>query len=228
MAFTVIAEFGDLTIEVVEFDSKIVNQNREPVIRKTQEFLVSRETLIQNSPHFKVLLRTDKFKEAHKDTIKLQDDSVKSMEIWFRTLHAVKAIYEADLEEMWHLAAAGNKYQFDITKLRAWFAAWYQLQDINRWYEFSQRKELRNSVPDPRSLWYPCWIFDHYKGFLCITGFSAYHYVGHVSEVNPTKHYDLHLPPRVTRKSAFIFLDYSMLTLLAKNSSMPLRAASEQ
>lgn len=127
MAFTVIAEFGNLTIEVVGFDSKIVNQNREPVIRKTQEFLVSRETLIQISPYFKVLLRTDRFKEAHKDMIELQDDSVKSMEIWFRTLHGVKAIYEADLEEMWHLVAAGNKYPFDITKLRAWFATWYQL-----------------------------------------------------------------------------------------------------
>jgi len=44
------------------------------------------------------------------------------MIVWFRVLHGLEASYDVELDEMWHLAAVCNKYQFEINKLNGWFA----------------------------------------------------------------------------------------------------------
>ena len=112
------------------------------------------------------------------------------MEIWFRALHdtITDGTYTVPLDEMWHLAAACDKYGFDIKILRDWFADWLQLQNT---------EEL-----EPSKLLYPCWVFDHAKGFAAATRHLAYSAVGHITESNPTKHFELHLPSRVIRKSS--------------------------
>ncbi|KAL8774465.1 MAG: hypothetical protein Q9209_000838 [Squamulea sp. 1 TL-2023] len=201
MATIVIAKDGDLTIQVVEFDDKIRDEDDKPVVSKTQDFLVSREILATNSSHFAILLRTNIFSEARKDRITLQDDSIKSMQIWFETFHAITPTHAVGIEEMWHLSAAGNKYRLDMTRLEAWFTSWYRLQPVDEWYKAHQQGlTVVKKVPEPRSLMYPCWIFNHHLGFKRITEYAAYNYTGHIVEVNPTEHKNLHLPPRVIQQ----------------------------
>ncbi|KAL8678703.1 MAG: hypothetical protein Q9186_004978 [Xanthomendoza sp. 1 TL-2023] len=200
MATIVIAEDGDLTIEVIEWDHSIRDENNKAVVRKTQNFQVSRGTLAESSEYFTILLRTTNFKEAHKPAVKLEDDSVASMEIWFQIVHGVKVTYDVGLGEVWHLAAAGKKYRMNMTELSPWFATWYDRQDIDKWYHNALQENLLSTLPDPRLLLYPCYTFDHAKGFLRITRFCAYRDVGHIQEVRATRHYDLHLPPRVMQQ----------------------------
>lgn len=113
------------------------------------------------------------------------------MNIWFRVLHAVAVdnTGAVPIDEMWFLAAACDKYNLDIGDLKDWFALWYGMQDVE--------------ILEPRELLYPCWIFDHAKGFAAATKTLAYDETGHVTELNPTKHSELHLPSRVIRKSTF-------------------------
>ncbi len=191
---------GDLTIEIIEYDEDIESWDGERTILKKADFLVSREVLVKSSQYFTVLLSSAKYGEAKKDFITLHDNRVASMAIWFRVLHGIEPDYDVDLDEMWHLAAAGDKYQFQITKLKAWFANWYLKQPIDRWLKLSKSEGRLDQDPDPRSLLYPCWVYDHAKGFLRITKFLAYHLKGHITEHNPTEFRNFHLPPRVIRK----------------------------
>ncbi|KAL8810083.1 MAG: hypothetical protein Q9200_002861 [Gallowayella weberi] len=200
MAAIVIAESGDLTIEVVEFDHNIRGANKESIILKTGTFQVSRTILAESSEYFTRLLRNKNFKEANEDIVELQDDSVTSMQIWFQVLHRAKVTYDVGLFELWNLAAAGKKYCMDMTELSPWFATCYERQDIDRWYHDYLQEELRSTVPNPRLLLQPCYTFDHAKGFLRITKFCAYQDVGHIEKVRVTRHYDLDLPPRVIQQ----------------------------
>ncbi|KAL8819257.1 MAG: hypothetical protein Q9223_002265 [Gallowayella weberi] len=164
MAAIVIAESGDLTIEVVEFDHNIRGANKESIILKTGTFQVSRTILAESSEYFTRLLRNKNFKEANEDIVELQDDSVTSMQIWFQILHRAKVTYDVGLFELWNLAAAGKKYCMDMTELSPWFATCYERQDIDRWYHDYLQEELRS--------------------FLRITKFCAYQDVGHIEKVN--------------------------------------------
>ncbi|KAI4130199.1 MAG: hypothetical protein LQ347_003473 [Umbilicaria vellea] len=179
---------GDLTIRVIEYgDEMMLAHNQEPHIRHTCDFQVSREVLSGKSPVFKLLLMSN-FAEAKKDTVTLKGDKVTTMDIWFRILHAVhlENVQSTPLEEMWPMVVACDKYNLDIRDLNGWFADWYEKKD--------------RTQQTPRELLYPCWIFDHAKGFAAATKSLAYDCVGHVTESNPTKHKELHLPSRVIRK----------------------------
>ncbi|KAL8786099.1 MAG: hypothetical protein Q9213_002962 [Squamulea squamosa] len=169
MSTIVIAEDGDLMVEVIEFNYETRDANNKPVIGKKQNFRVSRDVMAESSDVWKVLFHSQDWKEAGQDVIKLQDDSVVSMEVWFQLLHGTTTRYDISLYELWHLAAAGKKYRLNITDLKPWFEVWYKRQQIDSWYQLSLRKELRSTVPNPRALLYPCWIFDHIKGFMRIT-----------------------------------------------------------
>lgn len=201
MAITV-AKNGDLTIEVVEYDENVHDDNERGFVEKRHDFIVSREVLLGSSNYFTKLLLSPNFREARKNFITLYDDSVASMNIWFRILHGAELDYDVKIDEIWHLAAAGKKYDLDVSKLNAWFAKWYEKQPIDRWYELAKSE---NAATDPRCLLYPCWLFDHAKGFLRITKFMSYNYTGHLMERNPTRFYDLRLPSRVIRKSQRVF-----------------------
>ena len=200
MAITVADKDGDLTIEIVEYDEEMKDGNNDRPVLKRIEFLVSREVLVKSSQYFTVLLCSTKYGEANKDFIALHDNRVASMAIWFRVLHGIEPDYDVELDEMWHLVAACDKYQFDITELEVWFAKWYQKQPIEHWLKLSMKNAVGNQAPDPRSLLYPCWRFNFPAGFMRITKFLAYNRIGHITEHNPTKIYHFHLPPRVIRK----------------------------
>ena len=115
-------------------------------------------------------------------------------------MHDTDMVYDVPLEEMWRLVTACDKYHFDLSMLKPWFETWYQRHDIDQYYD---RRHAR--LLDPRSLLYPCWIFDHAKGFMRATRFLSYNTVGPITEHNPTIHYNLRLESRVIRKSSSDF-----------------------
>lgn len=184
----VIDASSDLTVKVIEYDDGLMlAHDQKPVIRYTCDFQVSREVLSSKSPVFKTLLMSN-FTEAKKDMVTLEGDKVASMDIWFRILHAVDVedIQSTALAEMWPIVAACDKYNLDILDLKGWFAEWYEKKG--------------RTHQDARELLYPCWIFDHAKGFAAATKLLAYSCTGHITESNPTKHREIHLPARVIRK----------------------------
>lgn len=126
------------------------------------------------------------FREASQDRVKLIGDSAKSMEIWLRALHEVPQLFSVGLEEMWHLFAACDKYDLDITLLNTWFAECYGLHNIEQYYRSFGDTSEDKTLLDPRSLLFPCWRFDHAKGFMRASRFLVYDSIGHVTEWNPT------------------------------------------
>lgn len=183
---------GDLSISVTEYEQMASGtQATSRIPQTTVEFKISRAIMTESSLYFKKLLVTSDFAETKKNTITLQGDRVKSMEIWFKALHesSMEDTYNVSLDEVWHIVAAGHKYDLDITILQNWFAKWYELAP----------PRMGNEFPGPESLLYPCWIFDHASGFAKATKQLVYGNIRHIQEKNPTKHKELHLPPRIIR-----------------------------
>ncbi|KAL8856868.1 MAG: hypothetical protein Q9178_006585 [Gyalolechia marmorata] len=201
MSTTIIAKDGDLTVEITEYDYKVIWPSDQPVIRQCQSFLVSREVLKDSSDVLKSMLGGE-WREANQSIVTLKDITVPAIEIWFQVLHEVNPNYNVPIPAIWHLANIGQQFRFDILKLKDWFAEWYERQPVDLWYTNYK------SIPDPRCLLYPCWVFDHYEGFMRITSFCAYRYAGHIMEINPSRHQDLHLPARVIRMSSASSLSY--------------------
>lgn len=161
MAVTVVDKDGDLTVEVIEYDDQTEDgDGNRPVLRNMQ-FRVRREVLTKNSTIFAAMFRPSHWREAQKEFVKLQEDSVASMDIWFRVLHDTELFYDVPLEEMWRLVTACDKYHFDLSMLKTWFATWYQKHNIDEYYKNWDFRDRNNTdLLDPRSLLYPCWIFD--------------------------------------------------------------------
>lgn len=193
----VIDESGDLTLKIIEYEDRTTslgNQrslsqgfvDQEPIIRKTQDFQVCRQVLVHSSFVFKQLLSTT-FAEASQSTVTLKEDGVDTMEIWFRVMHntITESTYDVPLSEMWNLVAAADKYDLNIHDLNEWFAKWHK---------------KNSSTYDTHQLLYPCYRFDHALGFAQATKGLAYNNTGHITESNPTKHFELHLPSRIIQQ----------------------------
>lgn len=198
----VIDESGDLTLKIIEYEDRTTslgNQrslsqgfvDQEPIIRKTQDFQVCRQVLVHSSFVFKQLLSTT-FAEASQSTVTLKEDGVDTIEIWFRVMHntITESTYDVPLSEMWNLVAAADKYDLNIHDLNEWFAKWHK---------------KNSSTYDTHQLLYPCYRFDHALGFAQATKGLAYNNTGHITKSNPTKHFELHLPSRIIRKSNIRF-----------------------
>ncbi|KAL8707728.1 MAG: hypothetical protein Q9220_007308 [cf. Caloplaca sp. 1 TL-2023] len=186
MDVTTIVTNGDLTIEVTEFNHQTLDTDKNPTVKETHQFLVSREVLVESSRYFKILLYSKDFKEAGKDKVELKDDSITAMKALLQVLHKVEPDHNVPLETMWDIAAAGKKYDLEMLCLSGWFGTWYHLH--------------AKEHSDSRYLLYPCWLFDHHKGFMSATRSCAYNFSGHVHEMNPTRHKDIHLPPRIIQQ----------------------------
>ncbi|KAI4268281.1 MAG: hypothetical protein L6R38_007907 [Xanthoria sp. 2 TBL-2021] len=192
MSTIIVAEDGDLLAEVVEWDHDQPWINQEPIIRGTQLFKVSRKVLMEASEVFKFMLGGE-WKEAHQAIVTLKDWTIASMKIWFQVLHNVTPNFDVPIQAMWHMVKIADYHRIDLLRLKDWFATWYERRPIDDWY--AQYQTL--GLPNPKWLLYPCWAFDHPKGFMRATEFCAYRYTHHVGEYNPTRFYDLHLPPRI-------------------------------
>ena len=114
MAIAVIDEDGDLTVEVIEYENQVEDGNGNRPVARTLQFRVRREVLTKHSSTFAAMFRPSHWREALSDFVKLEEDSVASMDIWFRILHDTGLVYDVPLEEMWHLVTACDKYHFDL------------------------------------------------------------------------------------------------------------------
>ena len=117
-----------------------------------------------------------------------------SMEILLRVLHdlSVETTYKTPIEVMWPLVLAVEKYDLDIMDFQKWFEGWYGAANLDL-----------SDVSLAATLLYPCYIFQHARAFARATKILAYASTGHITEKNPTKHYELHLPGRIIRKFCY-------------------------
>ncbi|MCJ1235670.1 hypothetical protein MMC14_003641 [Varicellaria rhodocarpa] len=152
-----IVQSGDLILTVSErYEGLMIvkGNERTPRIRQIAIFRVRREILSKNSPVFERMLNSGDFKETSSNTVQLEGDHVMSMEIWFRAIHhSVDPLYAVPVDELWHVIAAGDKYDLETKVLRSWFANWYDMQKYH----------------DAHKVLYPCYTFDHAKGFMDVS-----------------------------------------------------------
>ena len=206
MALITIVDDGDLVVEVIQSEKIFNDEGGSSIVEESAQFKVRRSVLTAKSNVFRTMLQPGYFEEGSKTKVQIQDVRVASMEIWFRTLHKSSNIYSVKLEEMCHLVAACDKYNLNITELRAWFATWYEKHNIDQYYDNwnAHSKKLEGADLTPRSLLFPCWRFNHATGFLRATRFLVYNCMGHITEQNPTKHYEFHLESRYIGKSSLV------------------------
>jgi hypothetical protein len=200
---------GDLNITVIEYEKKKSRKYEEyeededtddadqqpPLPVNSATFKVKREIVTSNFPVLRAMLSSG-FQESHSIAVTIRDDSIQAMEILFQISHGCLDIgtYEADIEELWNLAAAIDKYDFDIKKVRNWYRDWY----IRRENELDQPKKMTRFQVYQRLL-FPTLTFDYARAFLKITRYLVYHGAGHITEFNPSRHRRLHLRPRIMR-----------------------------
>ncbi|KAK0513132.1 hypothetical protein JMJ35_004118 [Cladonia borealis] len=186
MILTVIAEDGDLIVEVVQYSEDTWNANSNPVSEEIAQFRVDRNVLIKASQPLLKMLLDPKWKEANQSVLSLNEGRVVSTEIWLRVIHKATINVIVPFREIWHLVAAIDYYDLDITKFNPWFAAWYS--------------ECNTQLLKPRELLFPTWRFDHAKGFARWTRYLAYEEKGHITEANPAKLWSYHLPGRIIQQ----------------------------
>lgn len=108
---------GDLVIKVVEFDeSVVVICGQDKPVLEEREFQLSKQ-IYKNSRTLGRLLALHLNSEHAVDPFTLKDDSVTSMEIWFKTMHEGPRADSgnASLNEPWSLAVSGSNTQV-VTK----------------------------------------------------------------------------------------------------------------
>ena len=186
MTLTVIAEAGDLIVEVVQHDDDTWDADGNSASRKVAQFRVDRNVLTKASQPLLKMLLDPRWKEATQSVVSIGEGRIASTEIWLLVIHKAPSSPMVPLEEMWHLVAAIDYYELDVTIFKPWFAAWYSSHNLQ--------------LLKPRELVFPTWRFDHATGFARWTRYLAYAEKGHITEANPTKLYNYHLPPRIIRE----------------------------
>ena len=187
MTLTVIAKDGDLIVEVVQYDEDIYNADGNRASREVAQFHVDRNVLTKASQPLLKMLLDPRWKEATQSVVSIGEGRFASTEVWLRVIHKATPNLIIPFKEIWHLVAAIEYYGLDATIFNPWFADWY-----------SANNPL---LLKPRELLFPTWRFDHAKGFARWTRYLAYAVNGHITEENPTKLHNYHLPPRIMRKS---------------------------
>lgn len=103
----IIDESGDITLCVKEYDDFIkVTSGQAAIIREEEEFLVSREVITTSSKPIAMLIGYHKLSNQGRETFTLEDDRVRSMQIWLNVLHSnvfTDQAYLVDLSEIWHI-----------------------------------------------------------------------------------------------------------------------------
>ena len=182
-----IAEDGDLIVEVVQYNDDTWDADGNPASREIAQFHVDRNVLIKASQPLLKMLLDPRWKEATQSVVSIGEGRVVSTELWLKVIHKARLDSIVPLKEIWHLVAAIDYYELDATIFNPWFAAWYSAHNLQ--------------LLKPRELLFPTWRFDHAKGFARWTCYLAYEKSGHITEGNPAKLYNYHLPSRIIRES---------------------------
>ena len=186
MSLIVISEAGDLIVEVVQYDGVMYGANGNRASQVVGKFIVDRNVLVEASQPLLKLILDPRWKEDTKSAVCIGEGRIASTAVWLQVIHKAALDLTLPFKEMWHLVAAIDYYDLDVTIFKPWFAAWYD----------AHNPELLEA----RALIFPTWRFDHAKGFARWTRNLAYDVSGHITESNPTKLYMHHLPSRIVRK----------------------------
>lgn len=188
---------GDRLIKVNEYeDSDNVNSDNEPVLKRTGTFKVTSKILVEESTYFSGMFRTE-WRESSTEIV-LKHDKAKAMEALLQFMHGVTvAVDSLSIPDVWHLIKTADKYLFPLEKMAVWFMKWFghQLEKKSAGdYQTLEECEFE------RQLLFPCWAFDYATGFQYLTRHLAYNMGGHITESNPTRLRETHLPPRVIQQ----------------------------
>lgn len=190
---------GDVTIKVVEYDHSVSpNADGEFPVLKIAYFKVIRQVLRDSSSVLKTLLKIDgPWKESVENTVILHDDTITSVELWFRHAHGTitDEMFQISIEEIWHAIEVGRKYLFKLEDLNGWFTKWWDHEHKKH----TDPVKVSGDITVVRQLLYPCHEFDHAAGFALVSSLMVYLGIGHLTEDNPTHHRHLHLRHTVVR-----------------------------
>ncbi|GAQ04923.1 hypothetical protein ALT_2244 [Aspergillus lentulus] len=207
---------GDFTIHINEFDPAIRRDERSGDdadeagtngLVRTGSLKVQKGILLGRSQYFRTMFDGRWAHGPKDDSVVLNEDTVRSMELWLRVFHStIDTLPKQSISvgEVWHAIMAGDKYGFDLQALKSWFVAWYKEMRNESGKEF-----FKEFAPQ---LLFPCYAFDYAVGFQELTKFMTYNEPRHVMEANPTHHLQMHLRPRIIHQTRSRPADQSILT----------------
>lgn len=180
-----------MIIKVTEYNYSVEGLNGERPVLKEVFMKVSRKVLQENSAMWKTMLNQASPWNESTQLVELKDDTVLSLELWFRRLHGTMTdnMLEIEIDEIWHALEVCRKYFLEIEMLNDWFRQWWGNHAQSSW-----------DLHELRQLLYPAHEFEHSRAFAFVTKELAYKFVGHITEENPTYHQHLHLRHHVIRK----------------------------
>ncbi|RHZ63233.1 uncharacterized protein CDV56_107643 [Aspergillus thermomutatus] len=126
---------SDFTIHINEFDPATRQDERfgndagqagANRLVRTASVKVQKGILVERSQYFRAMF--DGRWGPKKDSVILNEDTVRSMELWLREFHSTTDALPKQtisVEEVWHTIMAGDKYGSDLRELKSWFVAWY-------------------------------------------------------------------------------------------------------
>lgn len=207
MAITTISPNSDLKVEVVATETVARDGKWQEITTGTGTFAVSRDVLSNSSPVLRSMLRPDSlYSENKASLIRMEADSILSMEVWFQILHSETPNYDLDLKAVWQLIAICDRYDLVIDHLFKWFQHWYEAQPVGLWLDRSKFSgETPDANEDPLCLLFLAWRLDQPRMFLELSRHTIYSARVHCMERNPSVRLDLHLPSRIIRKSQTSF-----------------------
>lgn len=120
--------------------------------------------------------------------VTLKDDRVRAMLIRFLVLHDadVRETYRSSHHEAWYVIELADKDNLDIKLLQPWFHSWHENAPLD--------------TIKSEEICYPCWVFNHAKGFQRATKYLVYNAKSYVVEWKPYTDFHLRLRPLIVRK----------------------------
>lgn len=196
-----IADNHDMTLRVTEYTKPLkAGEDGHDKIKAIVDFKVTRQYLVDNSNSevIQKLLTTREFAEAGKNIINLDEHNPLAVEAILCAIYRKDETWTSstlgqevtartlnlELDHLWDVVVSNRFLIIEFCHLDAWFALWYN------------RNEYEENGP---WLLYPCFQFNHARGFLAITRDLVYDYP-RIEEYKNKKHPDLHVPPRVISK----------------------------
>ena len=156
-------------------------------------YQVSTELLKKHSRYFVPLLSSPWLKPDQLEVDICESHAV-AFEVWLRVLHGSvdEDSYKAKIVDVCYAIELSRKYFLELEKLTEWFENWADRNGGDR-MSLSTLRELQQ-------LLYPCFELEYVSGFANATRRLAYEFSGHITEVNCTDYWHLHLHPRVMCK----------------------------
>jgi hypothetical protein len=161
------------------------------VVRVLANFQVSRHVMIESSDHFKAFL-AGPFQEANQAIVQLEDETVKSVELWLRCLHGgcfTDESYEFTFEEILDVIQFSFKRGLETEKLDGWFTTYWRKLNLDMF-----------DIDDYRQMLYPCKIFDNPWAFARASRYLVFNGLGHIQEKNSTEYIELRLGKGIISK----------------------------